>query len=161
MRERWFPPNAISLRCAGNCGVRSENYEREVARRYVLDTHACVFMLAAPRKLGRRARAAIERVEGGRDQAWVPAAAVAEIVILRGLGRIGIGFPELKRAMESNPGFQFLPLDFVQLEEFAALAAIRDPFDRLLVSAAKSIRGVLITRDRSLADGDFVQTVWA
>lgn len=68
---------------------------------------------------------------------------------------------ELKRAMESNPGFQFPPLDFAQLEEFAALAAIREPFDRLIVSAAKSIRGVLITRDRSLADGDFVQTVWA
>ncbi len=103
----------------------------------------------------------LERVEGGLDEAWVQAAVIAEIVILRSLGRVGIGLPELKRAMELNPGFQFLPLDLPQLEEFAELGAIQDPFDRLIVSAARAIHARLITRDRGLASARFVETIWA
>lgn len=118
-------------------------------------------MLSAPRRLGRRARVALERVETNRAEAWLPAAVVAEIVILRGLGRVEIGLPQLKHAMEINPGFRFLPLDLAQLDEFAALAAITDPFDRLIVSAARAMHATLITRDRALASCGLVDTVWA
>lgn len=48
-----------------------------VPRKYVIDTHACVFLLAAPRKLGASARTALERVESEHDEAWVPAASAA------------------------------------------------------------------------------------
>ena len=132
-----------------------------MARRYVLDTHACVFMLTAPHKLGRRARMALNEVEAGHGEAWAPAAVVAEILVLRGLGRVAVGLPELRRTMRANPSFQFLPLDLPQLDEFAALSSIRDPFDRLIVSAARSVRGTLITRDGALADSGLVETLWA
>ena len=145
----------------GRSGVHSARDGHAVARRYVLDTHACVFMLTAPRKLGRLARKALEDVEAGRDEALAPAAVVAEVLVLRGLGRVGVGLPELRRAMEASPGFRFLPLDLPQLDEFAALAAIRDPFDRLIVSATRSVRGTLITRDGALADSGLVETLWA
>ena len=54
-----------------------------MARKYVLDTHACVFTLTAPRKLGRQARAVIRRVETGDAEEWIPAPVVAEILLLR------------------------------------------------------------------------------
>jgi hypothetical protein len=41
---------------------------------YVLDTHALVFALTSPAKLGAGARKAFRHVEAGRDAAWVPAA---------------------------------------------------------------------------------------
>jgi len=132
-----------------------------VAREYVLDTHSCVFMLTAPRKLGRAARAALERVEAGRDRAWLPAAVVAEVLILRDLGRVRIGLPELRKATDSAPGLGFLPLDLPQLDQFAALASLRDPFDRLIVSAARAIGAALVTRDGTVADSGLVETVWA
>jgi PIN domain nuclease of toxin-antitoxin system len=100
-----------------------------VRRRYVLDTHACIFMLASPRKLGANARAAIARVETGRDEAWIPAAAVAEVLLLKELGRIAIGLSQLQSVFRSAPSLQFLSLDLAQLDEFVALASIRDPFD--------------------------------
>ena len=146
---------------AGFCGDRSVGAESAVGRRYVLDTHACVFMLAAPRKLGREARGAIGRVEVGRDQAWLPAAVVAEVLILRDLGRVRIGLPELKRAFEGAPGFHFLPLDLPQLDQFASLAAVRDPFDRLIVGAARALGATLITRDSALEEVGLVETVWS
>ena len=129
--------------------------------RYVLDTHACVFSLVAPAKLGQKARRALEAVEAGGSVAWIPAAVLAEIVLLRELGRIEIGLAHLKTAMEQAPGLRFLPLDLRQLDEFAALGAIRDPFDRLIVSASRVLEAKLLTRDRSIGDHGLVQTLWS
>ena len=92
-----------------------------VPRRYVVDTHACVFLLAAPRKLGANARRALERVDSGRDAAWVPAAVVTQIVLLRELGRIRIGLPQLRETFDSVPGLRFLPLEIDQLDHFVSL----------------------------------------
>lgn len=129
--------------------------------RYVLDTHACVFSLLAPKKLGFKARQALRSVETGVGVAWVPAAVVAEIVLLRELGRIEIGLAHLKTAMEEAPGLRFLALDLRQLDEFAALGAIRDPFDRLIVSASRAVEAKLLTRDRSIGELGLVQTLWS
>jgi PIN domain nuclease of toxin-antitoxin system len=146
---------------AGCSGGRSANDGTAVGRSYVLDTHACVFMLTAPRKLGLAPRAAIGRVEAGRDQAWLPAAVVAEVLILRDLGRVRVGLPELKKATESAPSPRFLALDLSQLDHFSSLVSIRDPFDRLIVSAARAIGAALVTRDADIADSGLVDTVWS
>lgn len=128
---------------------------------YVLDTHACVFSLAAPRKLGGKARKALLSVEAGSSEAWIPAGVVAEIVLLHELGRIEIGLSHVKRAMEAAPGLRFLPMDLRQLDEFAALGKIRDPFDRLIVSASRSVGARVITKDDALERHGLVQTVWS
>jgi PIN domain nuclease of toxin-antitoxin system len=140
--------------------VRS-NVAAVVPRRYVIDTHACVFLLAGPRKLGARARRALERVERGHDEAWIPAAVAAEVVLLHELGRIRIGLPQLRETVESVSGLRFLPLDLDQLDQFASLTSIRDAFDRLIVSAARSLKADLISRDEALARSGLVSTVWA
>lgn len=130
-------------------------------RRYVLDTHACVFLLAAPQKLGVHARRALERVESGREEAWVPAAVAAEIVLLRELGRIRIGLPQLRETLDSVPGLRFLPLELDQLDHFVSLTSIRDPFDRLIMSAARSLKAELISRDEALGESGLVRIVWS
>jgi PIN domain nuclease of toxin-antitoxin system len=117
-------------------------------------------MLTEPRRLGAEARKAIGRVEAGRGEAWVPAAVVAETLILRDLGRVAIGMGELRKAFEGAAGLHFLPLDLGQLEEFAALASIRDPFDRLVLGAARRLGAALITRDRQLREIGLVETIW-
>jgi len=127
---------------------------------YVLDTHACVFALVKPQKLGERARKALRRVELGRERAWIPAAVAAELVLLHELGRISIGLPELEATLENSPTLGFLPLDFNQIREFASLASIRDPFDRLIVGAARSVGGKLVSKDANLRDLGIVQIVW-
>ena len=61
--------------------------------------------------------------------------------------------------MEEAPGLRFLPMDLRQLDEFAALGAIRDPFDRLIVRAARAVGARLITKDDSMQEQGLVQTV--
>jgi len=126
----------------------------------VLDTHACVYALVAPARLGPAARRLLKSVEAGRLTAWVPAAVVAELVILKDLGRITVGLPELRIAMEHTASLRFLPLDWKQLDEFAAHASIRDPFDRLIVSACRAVDGRLVTKDQRLQASGLVRVVW-
>jgi PIN domain nuclease of toxin-antitoxin system len=126
----------------------------------VLDTHACVFALAAPAKLGTRAKKILQACERGAGIAWIPAAVAAEIIILRELRRISIGLPELSSAMRQSQALRFLPLDLKQLDEFAAHQTIRDPFDRLILSAARVVGGKLITRDERLSESGLLETVW-
>jgi PIN domain nuclease of toxin-antitoxin system len=128
--------------------------------RYVIDTHALVFALVARKKLGMRARRALERVEAGRDEAWIPAAAGAEIILLHQLGRIEVGFAALKSTLEEASSLHFLPLDLDQLDQFAGLASIHDPFDRLIVGAARSLGAKLISRDETLTESGLVEVVW-
>lgn len=127
---------------------------------YVLDTHALIFALTAPRKLGGGARRALARVEAGHDVAWIPAAVVAEVVILRELGRIAIGMADLQRVIDERPSLRFLPLDLEQLEDFAGLSAIREPFDRLILAATRCIAGKLITKDARIEESKLAQIVW-
>jgi PIN domain nuclease of toxin-antitoxin system len=128
---------------------------------YVLDTHTCVFALAKPTKLGRKAKQALESVESGASIGWIPAAVAAEIVLLYELGRTDIGLAQLEDAMEAAPSLKFLPLDLQQIREFVAHAGIRDPFDRLIISAARATNARLVTRDEKLSETNLVQVVWS
>jgi PIN domain nuclease of toxin-antitoxin system len=127
---------------------------------FVLDTHACVFALVTPEKLGRRARQVMQRAESGLDDVCIPAAAAAEIQLLRELGRTRVGLPEVRAAIDDVAGLRFLDLDLAQIDEFAALVSIRDPFDRLILGAARAARAKLVTRDRRLSEAGLVEVIW-
>ncbi len=128
--------------------------------RYVLDTHALVAALTSPRKLGEEGRRVLRRIERGQDEGLVPAAVVVEVAILRELGRTQLGVPELKAAVEQTPAIRFLPLDFAQLETFSTLQSLRDPFDRLIVSATLATGARLVSKDALLTDSGLVHVVW-
>lgn len=128
--------------------------------RYVLDTHAYVLAVRTPKKLGAEARRALQRVERGQAEALIPAATVTELLMLKDLRRSDIGLPELRASIARGPGLQFLPLDLAQLEQFESLSSIRDPFDRMIVSAAIVTRSKLITKDTLLTDSGLVEVVW-
>ena len=128
--------------------------------RYVLDTHAVIFALAAPKKLGAEARRVLHRIERGQDEGWIPAAVGAEIAMLRELGRTELGVPELKVALDESPGLRFQSLDLAQVEVFATLQGLRDPFDRLIVSASLAIGARLVTKDSRISESGLVHVVW-
>lgn len=128
--------------------------------RYVLDTHALVLAIGAPKKLGPEAQRVMRRIERGQDEGLIPAAVGSEIALLRELGRTDIGIPELKVLFDEAPGLRLLPLDFAQLEVFATLQSIRDPFDRLIVSATLSQGARLMTKDSLLTESGLVHAIW-
>lgn len=87
--------------------------------------------------------------------------AVAEIALLHERGRIGIGLPQLRETFDAVPGLRFLGLELDQLDHFVSLTSIRDPFDRLILSAARSVKADLVSRDEALGASGLVRIVWA
>ena len=67
----------------------------------------------------------------------------------------------MRSALHDFDSLRFLPLDLDPLEEFAALDSLKDPFDRLIVSAARRLGARLITKDGAIEDTGLVETVWS
>src|SRR5262245_30600898 len=106
-----------------------------------IDTHALVFYLSAPKKLGKSAARWLRDTERGRAEVVVPAAAAVELVLLREGGRRVVGPAEIGALLAVQSGFSLLALDLDQSLEFALLGALPELFDRLIVAAARA-RGV-------------------
>lgn len=129
-------------------------------REYVLDTHTLVWWATRPKRLGRAAARALRQVDAGRAQAWVPSIVGVEISLLNEAGRVGFGVAELEAATQRNSAVRVLPYDLEQVREFALLGSLRDPFDRMIVSAARATKRPLISADARIRDSGLVDVVW-
>jgi PIN domain nuclease of toxin-antitoxin system len=127
---------------------------------FVVDTHVLVWYFTRPRRLAKGARQLLALLDRGKAQAWVPAIVAAEVAVIQELGRSAFGIAELETGMSRNPGIELLPLDLQQIREFSLLHALRDPFDRLIVAAARCAKAPLLTADTVIADTGLVDVVW-
>ena len=129
------------------------------AVRLVADTHAIVWYLTKPQKLGARARRGFEAADAGRALCCVPAIALVEIALLQERRRITVGPGEVLRALNGRAGYAVLALDAEQALAFASLVGVRDPMDRMVLAAARATSGRLISADDAL-DGFGVERLW-
>ena len=128
--------------------------------RVLLDTHALIWAVAAPDRLGEAARAAL--VADGAE-AYASHVSLWEMAIKRRVGRL----PDLDRS--AIDWFEnYVPKSrFLQLPIAAAhIGAVEflptrhnDPFDRLLVAQARHEGLAIITRDELVAQYD-VGVIW-
>jgi PIN domain nuclease of toxin-antitoxin system len=125
----------------------------------VADTHAIVWHLTAPRKLGDAARRAFAAADEGRTLCCVPAIALVEIALLKERGQVGVSVGDVLRVLAGRPGYAVLALDADQALEFAGLVGLKDPMDRLVVAAARATGSRLVSVDDAL-DGFGVERVW-
>jgi PIN domain nuclease of toxin-antitoxin system len=126
---------------------------------FVADTHAFVWFLTAPNRLGKGARRLLAAADEGRSLCLVPAIALVEIALLKQRGRVAMGVDVVLRAIEGHPGCAVLALDAAQAIEFSALVGVKDPMDRLVLAAAGATRCRLVSADEAL-DGHGVDRVW-
>ena len=128
----------------------------------VTDTHPLIFHAAGKDRLGRRAARLFERCEAREAIVYVPAAVMWECSLLVRARRIN-----LRRSVRaffddlfSNPAFQ--PRDLTADQVCAAddLPLTHDPFDALIVAAARTLDLPLITRDAIIGESRTVPIVW-
>lgn len=127
--------------------------------RLVADTHAIVWHLTAPRKLGAGARRAFAAADAGHSLCCVPAIALVEIALLKERGRIDVSVEDVLRALAGRAGYAFLALDPDQARVLAGLVGLKDPMDRLVLAAARATGSRLVSIDGVL-DGFGVERVW-
>lgn len=125
--------------------------------RYLLDTHAAVWMLEGSDKLGTRARAATEAEEA----VAIAGISLLEIALLAKRGAI-----ELKPSLEVGLSAFAEKLVVIPLDALIAADAVslnmpqRDPFDRVIAATARVCGLTLITKDRQIVDAGVVKTRW-
>jgi len=120
--------------------------------RILLDTHAFLFWVYAPERVGPSARQAIA---DRTNQIFWSVASSWEVAIKGGLGKLRLDGPveEVVPAELLDQGFALLPIDHADVLAVANLPRIHgDPFDRLLVAQARGNSLTLASADRRLRD---------
>jgi PIN domain nuclease of toxin-antitoxin system len=128
---------------------------------YVLDTHAFVWWVSRPARLSRAASRALRAVDAGRARAWIPSIVGIELTLLGESGHFHIGVAELEAATKRNSEVRILSQDLAHASEFALLGSLADPFDRMIVAAARAADLPLVTADATIAASGLVDVVWA
>jgi PIN domain nuclease of toxin-antitoxin system len=126
---------------------------------YLADTHALVWHLTEPRRLGKAARRCLASADRGRSLCHIAAVSLVEIWLLYERGRLRIGPAQILEAIAGHGGYAILAFDIEQAIGFGSLSGIRDPMDRMIVSAARATDSRLISRDDAL-DGFGIERVW-
>ena len=129
----------------------------------VTDTNALLYHAAGPsRLLSRRAAAHFDSCAAGVGVVFVPAAVMWELATLARVGRVDLGrSPRLFfDDLFSNGAFQPLDLTPTQVFDASELGFTGDPFDGLIVAAARSLDLPLITRDEAIRASGAVRVLW-
>jgi PIN domain nuclease of toxin-antitoxin system len=124
----------------------------------VLDTHAWLWLVSEPSRLGRAAVEAIDRA----TEVGVSAISCWEIAMLVVKGRLSLGRPALEWLEQSLSGSRMIlvPIDPTIATLAATLPAHGDPADRLIVATALAHDALLVTKDQAIQKSGLVQTVW-
>jgi len=126
----------------------------------VLDTHAWLWWVSEPARLGKGARRALRA--GARI--GVPAICCLEVATAAVRGRIALDREPLEWMQEALalPRVELLPLSPAVAARAAALPRRfpGDPADRLIVATAQVEAAPLVTRDDRLRGQPGLETVW-
>lgn len=113
----------------------------------LLDTHVVIWWLASPKRLSRQVQTQIERADVA-----VSVISVWEILLKGERGKLKLPAGEVHALIEAQ-GFRILPLRIEHVQAAADLGGLHaDPYDRLLVGAARAEKLVLVTRDAQILE---------
>jgi len=131
---------------------------------YVLDTHAWVWQLVYPAKLGKAALGILQAADKGEVQVRIPAVVLAEFLMIAEKQRVpGLTRPVAESVIEQirrHPGYVLTSLTPELVMASRAHVAIPDIFDRLIATEAQSEGLPLLTCDPVIVGSGLVEVVW-
>ena len=128
----------------------------------VTDTHPILFHAAGGGRLGPRARGHFAACERREAILYVPVPVIWEVSVLARGVRVNLrrSVREFFADLFSNPAYQPLDLTAAQVFDADDLRFTRDPFDGLIVAAARDLSLPLVTRDSVIAGSGAVRVIW-
>ena|SRR2546428_9945027 len=131
---------------------------------YVADTHAIIWYYYKRQRLGATALTVLTDADAGLVKIFIPAVAVAEMIMIIQKGRLsGVTTPNLiaqLKQMQGRSNYEFLPLDPDLVIASHRLTAIPEIFDRLIVAEALRLGAPLITVDSVIRSSGLVNVIW-
>lgn len=128
----------------------------------VADTHALLLHAGGSPKLGKRAAAHFTLCERQEALLYVPAAVVWEVSLLARAGRFNLrrSIGQFFTDLFSNPAYQEYALTVDQVIDADGLRFNRDPFDALIVAAARALKLPLLSRGAEIGRSGAVRSIW-
>jgi PIN domain nuclease of toxin-antitoxin system len=127
----------------------------------VVDTHAWVWWVSDPTRLGKAARRSLDAAK----RIGVPAICCLEVATLAVRGRISLDRPTLEWMHDAlaDARIELLPLTPAVAVKAADLPEDfpGDPADRIIAATAILESAVLVTKDDRIHKAAVVRTVWA
>ena len=129
---------------------------------YVSDTHCLLWWMTGTRALGKNAARVFARAERGLDEIHLPTVVLFELALLVERGRFlpALGWNRWVESLEAKAGLRVDPLTVQDVGEARHLAALVDPFDRMIAATALRLDCPLLTSDQRITDSGLVRTVW-
>jgi PIN domain nuclease of toxin-antitoxin system len=130
-------------------------------KRYLADTHALIWFLAKPSKLGRRATRIFDGL-GVTTEVHVSSMSLWEVALLQDEGhlRLAEGFSAWCDGLAGRAGIRLEPLLRDDVEQARALGALRDPSDRLIAGTALRLGVPLLSKDGMMRVENRIRVVW-
>lgn len=129
----------------------------------VLDTHAWLWWISNPEKLGAAAASSIEQAMT-KNGILLSSISTWEIALLVDKGRLtlSIDVRDWVRKTESLPFVRFMPVDnTIALRSVSLPGAFHaDPADRIITATALTTGMPLVTKDEKIRACSFIQTIW-
>lgn len=126
----------------------------------VLDTHAWVWWLTTPKRLGKKAARAIEKA----DRIGIPAISIWEVATKAQMGKWKFNRPYdvwIDEALTEDPRIELLHLlPRISIEAVRLSWTHRDPADRFIVATACAHAAALVTADERIRESGLVRCVW-
>ena len=128
----------------------------------VADTHSLLFHASAAPALGRRAAAHFEACERQQAILYIPMAVVWEVSLLARASRINLrrSTRDFFGDLFTNPAYHPFDLSPEQVYLADDLRFTRDPFDALIVAAARALALPLLTRDAAIRASGTIRVIW-
>ena len=127
---------------------------------YVADTHALIFYLSEPARLGSHARKAFAEAVRGEAEIVLPVIIFAELIFAVERGRVKLDVASVVRQVKDTSFFQVAPLTLEHLLAIRTMTAIGELHDRIIAAEALAQQAGLITRDANVRKSGIVPTVW-
>lgn len=129
-------------------------------KRYVADTHALFWYLAASPKLSRSAKQAFDESANGLAKIYIPAIVLAELHLLnRKLGQ-PLNFSQTYHYLRQSGQFVLLPLEPEVVLDFDEFAAIPDIHDRIIAITTRRLQATCLSADGEITRSGLVPVLW-
>ncbi len=129
----------------------------------VLDTHALIWFIDSPERLGEKSLSEINK-QRKLDSVYVSCISVWEIYMLERRGRLRLSIDSAiwVSRCEQLSFLRFMPVDndIARLSVQLPDPMHPDPADRIIVATANYLGAKLITKDQKLLDYPHVRTLW-
>ena len=126
---------------------------------YLLDTHTFLWFLEGSKRLSKKTK---DIIVNPKNKTFISIASIWEMGIKLSLDKLelDLSLEELKQELIRNE-IEILPLDFDHIITLSKLEYHhRDPFDRILISQAKSEKLTILPKDSHFKLYKQVKVVW-